>query len=75
MKNIITESTFPFLMTEAELKNLGLEEVGYVKPYKVKGQIAWVLHAEDGSAITVQNNPSAIRLSAQQQDINLVSLH
>lgn len=74
-KYVVTEKRFPILMSQDELKGLGQGEVGYLKPYKVKGEIAWVLHGADGVAIAVQNNAQAARESAQHQDIALVSLH
>ena len=55
MKNTVsTDIRKLVVMTEQELKNLGLSEVGYVKPHRVKGQTAWVLHAADGTALAVQ---------------------
>lgn len=76
MKNsVYIEKTFPVLMTQQELKNLGLDQVGYIKAYKQQGKIAWVLHAADGTALAVQNDAQAARVSAQHNDINLVAVH
>lgn len=71
----LSKKDWAFLVSQQELKDLGLDEVGYVKPYKVKDKIAWVLHAADGTAISVQSNADAAHVSAQHQDIDIVSLH
>jgi len=73
--NILSENTFPFLMTEQDLKKLGLDEVGYVKKYSVQGKTAWVLHAADGTALAVQSNRDAVRESAEHKEINIVAVH
>jgi hypothetical protein len=62
-------------MTAADLRKLGMEEVGYIKKYQIKGEDAWVLHAADGTALAVQNNPDAARYSAQHKELDLVSVH
>jgi len=62
-------------MTQNDLRKLGLEEVGYIKKYNLKGKPTWVLHAADGTALAVQDNAEAARQSAQHQELNLVSVH
>lgn len=69
------EAEHPFPMSESDLRKLGLAEVGYIKKYNLKGQPAWVLHAADGTALAVQDNPGAARLSAQHKELNLVTVH
>lgn len=64
-----------FHMTQNDLRALGLDEVGYVKAYKVNGKPAWVLHAADGTALAVQGNRNAARESALHKELNLVSVH
>jgi hypothetical protein len=46
-----------------------------VKQYRVNGKPAWVLHAADGTALTVQGNEDAATQSARQHDIDLVAVH
>ncbi|MBI1215237.1 MAG: DUF1150 family protein [Alphaproteobacteria bacterium] len=76
MKNyILPENIIPFLMTPADLQKLGLEEVGYVKQYRVNGKAAWVLHAADGTALAVQNSPDGALMSARHHDLDLISVH
>lgn len=65
----------PHIMSQADLKNLGLSEVGYVKKYSIDGEPAYVLHAADGTALAVQKDVDAARISAQYQDLDLVSVH
>lgn len=62
-------------MSQADLKNLGMSEVGYVKKYSIDGEPAYVLHAADGTALAVQKDVDAARMSAQYQDLDLVSVH
>lgn len=75
MNNLLPETSIPFLMTEQDLRKLGLDEVGYVKKYSLNGKIAWVLHAADGTALAVQNNRDAARQTAEYKDISLVAVH
>jgi hypothetical protein len=66
----------PYLcLTPSDLKALGKDQVAYVKKYRVKNHIAFVLHAADGTAIAVQKNAAAAHLSAQHQELSVVSLH
>ncbi len=62
-------------MSDQEFKDLGMDQVAYIKPYRVKDKIAWVLHAADGTAIAVQNNADAALDSAQEQDLGIATLH
>ncbi len=62
-------------MTQNDLRELGLEEVGYVRQYSVKGKPAWVLHAADGTALAVQENMPALQASMQHHDLDIVSVH
>lgn len=73
--NFLPENYIPFLMTQADLKKLGLEEVGYVKQYQVNGKPAWVLHAADGTALAVQADSGAAQSSARHHELDLVSVH
>lgn len=62
-------------MTQSDLRELGMEQVGYVRKYSVKGKPAWVLHAADGTALAVQENMPALQASLQQHDLDIVSVH
>jgi hypothetical protein len=76
MKNEIeAQKQIAMQMTQNDLRDLGLEEVGYVRQYTVKGKPAWVLHAADGTALAVQDTPVSLRLSAQHHELDIVSLH
>ena len=63
------------LMSSGDLRKLGLEEVAYVKLYKTAGETAWVVHAADGTAVAVQPTRDAAMMSAQYQELDVVSLH
>jgi hypothetical protein len=73
--NFLPENYIPFLMTQSDLKKLGLEEVGYVKQHQVNGKPAWVLHAADGTALAVQSDSNAALSSARHHELDLVSVH
>ncbi len=76
MKNIpLPADAIPFLMSQQDLRELGMQEVGYVKKYKMNGKIAFVLHAADGTALAVQDDASSALNSARHQDLDLVSVH
>lgn len=69
------DKTAPIDMTQNDLRELGMEEVGYVRKYSVKGKPAWVLHAADGTALAVQENMPALQTSLQHHDLDIVSVH
>lgn len=73
--NVTPAKTMAPQLSGLDLRKLGLEEVAYVKRYKVEGKPAWVLHAADGTALSVQHTPEAVRDSARHQNLALVSLH
>lgn len=63
------------LLSEQELKALGMDEVAYIKAYQVKDQVAWVVHAADGTAIAVQHDIAAAANSARAQDLVVATVH
>lgn len=76
MKNKETATFQDFMiMTQGDLRKLGLEEVGYIKKYQTRGETAFVLHAADGTALAVQNDVESARISADHQSIDIVSVH
>jgi hypothetical protein len=74
-QDVHAQKEFAMGMTQNDLRDLGLEEVGYVRQYTVKGKLAWVLHAADGTALAVQDTPVSLRLSAQQHELDILPLH
>lgn len=72
---IIIENARQPLLTEQELKVLGLDEVAYIKAYRVNEQTAWVVHAADGTALAVQSNPAGAQHSAEAQDLIVATVH
>ena len=73
--DVHAQKEFAMGMTQNDLRDLGLEEVGYVRQYTVKGKLAWVLHSADGTALAVQDTPVSLRLSAQQHELDILPLH
>lgn len=74
-EDIVMENVYWPRMSEQEFKALGLDQVAYIKPYRVKDKIAWVVHAADGTAIAVQNDADAALNSAQAHDLGVATLH
>ncbi len=62
-------------MSDQEFKALGVDQVAYIKAYRVKDKIAWVVHAADGTTIAVQNDADAALNSARAQDLGIATLH
>ena len=62
-------------ISSADLKTLGKGEVAYIRKYRMKGEPAFVLHAADGTAISVQKDVTGARITAQQQDLDIVPVH
>ena len=73
--DLVIDTLTPPPLSEQELKVLGLDEVAYIRQYRVRDEIAWVLHAADGTAIAVQKNPHAALDSARAQDLSLATVH
>jgi len=73
--SFMPENMIPFLMTQNDLRELGLEEVAYVKKHKVNGKPTWVLHAADGTALAVQTDADSAVASARHHELSLVSVH
>ena len=64
-----------FPMSQLDFKNLGRDDVAYVKKYIVNGKDAFVLHAADGTALAVQNTPDAALTSADHHDLDVIAVH
>ncbi len=62
-------------LTLSDFKTLGRNEFAYVRQYQVNGQHAFVLHAADGTALAVQKEAANAILSAQTQNLEIVSVH
>lgn len=54
---------------------LGIETIVYVRPTKVKGRLVHIIHAADGTPLTVVSNRKLAFAAASQYDMNPVSLH
>ena len=59
-----------------DFANLGLEELAYVKPIRVKsGAIAFAVHAADGSELAVFADRDTAFASARQNDYLPADIH
>lgn len=74
-KDLREEKILSVVMSEGDLQGLGLGDVAYIKSYDVKGRVAYVLHAADGSTVEVEDNENDAILSAYQNDLNIVAVH
>ncbi len=74
-KSVSAHKDFSFFVTPSDLRQIGLNEVAYIKRYDVNGQPAFVVHAADGTAIAVQKDISSALGSAHHQDLDVVALH
>lgn len=74
-KQTIMQKDFSFFITPADLREIGLNEVAYIKRYETNGQAAFVVHAADGTALAVQKDMDAALGSAFHQELNVVALH
>ncbi len=62
-------------MSEQEFRALGVDEVAYIKSYRVEGGLAWVVHAADGTALAVQKDVAGAIYSAEAQDLGVAAVH
>ena len=53
----------------------GIHQLAYIRPVNVDGQKVWSLHAADGTALAVQNNPHLAAVLARQNDLEPVALN
>ncbi len=74
-KNLQEQDFLSVVMSEGDLKGLGVGDVAYIKSYDIKGRIAFVLHAADGSTIDVEDTETEAVRSAYQNDLNVVAVH
>lgn len=58
-----------------DLLKLGIDDVGYVKRYRMQGEIVWVLHAADGAALAAKKTPDEAWGEAINHDIDIVAVH
>jgi hypothetical protein len=71
----LTAEDFLLSISKGDLQELGVGEVGYVRHCIIDGQLSFVLHAADGSELTVQESETAAKQSADHQDLDLVTVH
>ena len=63
-------------LTAAQLQQLGVSQLAYVKAYRVRDRgLVYVTHGADGSAIAMADHAEAASQHAAQRDLRLVSLH
>lgn len=74
-KTLSAQKDFSFFITPSDLRQIGMDEVAYIKRYDMNGQAAFVVHAADGTAIAVQKDISSALGSAHHQDLDVVALH
>jgi hypothetical protein len=75
MRQALTHRSIAFCLTPSDLRMLGKNQVAYVREYEVKGQLAFVLHGADGTALAVQKDAAAVWHSAQSNDLEIVAVH
>ncbi len=63
------------LMTQQDLKVLGLEDLAYVKPVTVGGETVFAVHAADGTEIAVAADRAVALAAIRQHDLEPVSVH
>lgn len=62
-------------VSKGDLQQMGLGDVAYIKRYIVKGHEAFVLHAADGAAISIQRSETVAKQNAYYQDLEVALLH
>lgn len=63
------------LLSQQDLQLLGLNNIGYIRTAQIRGEIAFVLHAADGTALAVRHDADDIKNLATEQAIGIASLH
>ncbi len=72
------ETTYTFadgLISQQDLQSLGLNNIGYIRAARIRGEQAYVLHAADGTAIAVRGDDAELIAIAAEQSIGLAPLH
>ena len=62
-------------LSEAELSNLGINDVAYVKHVKASGVDGYAIHAADGTQVAVMPNQAHAIAMVLQHDLHPLSVH
>ena len=62
-------------LNDQDFKNLGLQEIAYVKMITVQNQKAYAIHAADGTPLTVMDDFNRALLLARQNDLEPFTVH
>lgn len=60
---------------ENSFAELGIETLVYVRPIEVNGRLVHIIHAADGTPLTVISNRKLAFATASQQNMNPLSVH
>ena len=70
------DSTDPRLnMSDEEFAALGLEDMAYVKPVDVDGEILFSIHAADGTHIAIIADREVAFATIRQHELEPMSVH
>lgn len=74
-RQALSAEDFFSTISKNDLKGIGLGDVAYLRRYVISGHQVFVLHAADGSALSVEDNESILKQDAGLQELSLVTVH
>lgn len=74
-RSLLGDDFLSFIMSEGDLKSLGMGDVAYIRRHNIKGREVFILHAADGEALDVGEHEEETFKIADTYELNLVSLH
>ena len=69
------QQQIPALVAAEHLGQLGLEQIAYIKPALLEGQVAFAIHAANGAPLGMAPTREVARAAALQHGLMALSVH
>lgn len=63
------------IISAQDLRILGINEIAYIKPQKLDGQVIYAIHAADGTEIARMAGRDVAEVTVRQNNMEPASLH
>jgi hypothetical protein len=62
-------------ISSKDFLNFGLQDVAYIRQVRVEDRMAYVIHAADGTPLTVMDSQDTAIVTVRHNDLEPVTLH
>lgn len=62
-------------LSHQDFLNFGLEQVAYIRPIKLNDKTAFMIHAADGTPLSVLDSEDSATLMVRYNDLEPITLH